>query len=133
MELVFAPFVRKPFSVEAVQVTEKNMKEVAKLLGRVQKEPNGNRYIQVHKGKVPNVTKVYVGYWVTRLTDNGVNLRVYSGKTFTREFAAVDAPKTAEMIKLHAVTKNTSDDTSDWGNEEAVDEEVEDNASAGTV
>lgn len=100
MELKFDPFVRKPFVVEAIEVTEENLKEIAKLIGRVQKEPNGVRYIQVNKQKIPNITKVYAGYWVTRMNGNNNNLRAYSAKVFGKEFI----PSTPTTERLMAET-----------------------------
>lgn len=85
MELHFDTFVRKPFTVEAIQVTEENLKSVAKLIGQVQREPNGTRYIQTYKRKVPNITRVYVGYWVTKV-ENSDAIRAYSDRTFKNQF-----------------------------------------------
>lgn len=83
MELKFDSFTRKPFTVDAIKVTDENMKEIAKLLGQVKKEPNGTRYIHVYKNKTRNVTKIYVGYWVTKM---GNNFRAYSERVFNKEF-----------------------------------------------
>lgn len=121
MGLIFHPFVRKPFAVEAVRVTEKNMVEIAKIIGRVERTPNGERYIQVDKDKVPNVTKVYSGYWLTRMgRGKRRKLRIYSPKTFKREFAERDVPKTAEIVERVDDVEFSDEDM-----EEAVKEEVE--------
>lgn len=82
MELEFATFVRKPFSVEAVQITEENIEEVATLVGTL-KEKDGERYIQVDRKKVPNVGQVTPGYWMTRM---GRNIRCYSERVFLEQF-----------------------------------------------
>lgn len=124
MDLIFAPFVRKPFSVEAVQVTEENMKEVAKLLGRIETEPSGKVYIEVYKGRVPKVTRVYVGYWLTRLHDNVKNLRVYTTKTFDREFEASPVEEKSDANSGQIQSYPSVDDVltnEDEGSVEAMD------------
>jgi hypothetical protein len=47
MDLEFNSFIRKPFTVDAVQVTEDNMAEVAKLVGELKEKDDGTPFIQV--------------------------------------------------------------------------------------
>lgn len=78
----FDSYIRKPFEVEAVEVTTKNIAEVAKLIGKL-KYNEGFPYIQVDPSKVPNVDTVTVGYWVTKV---GNNFRAYTHKIFFGQF-----------------------------------------------
>jgi hypothetical protein len=79
----FTTFVRKPFIVEAMEVTEENIAEVAELIGTLRKKENGVPYIAVNRRLVPNLYRVYVGFWVTKMGDN---VRCYSKRVFTQQF-----------------------------------------------
>lgn len=79
----FTDFVRKPFSVEAVEVTEENIAEIAELVGTLRYKDNGVPYIAVDRRLVPNIYRVYPGFWMTRMGDN---IRCYSKKIFKEQF-----------------------------------------------
>ena len=79
----FTTFVRKPFVVEAMEVTEDNIEEVAELIGTLRKKENGVPYIAVNRRLVPNLYRVYIGFWVTKMGDN---VRCYSKRVFTQQF-----------------------------------------------
>ncbi len=79
----FTTFVRKPFTVEAVEVTEDNIGEFAELIGALREKENGTPYIQVDRRLVPNVFRVYPGFWVTKMGDN---IRCYSKRIFKEQF-----------------------------------------------
>ena len=81
----FQTFTRKPFVVEAVEITEENIDEVAKLIGvdGEVREKDGAKYIVVDKRIVPNIHRATPGWWLTRMGDN---LRCYSPKIFTDQF-----------------------------------------------
>lgn len=85
----FTTFSRKPFVVEAVEITDENIEEVAKLIGtdgvRVKDEV---KYIALDKRIVPNIHRAYVGWWLTRMGDN---LRCYSPKIFEEQFELASA------------------------------------------
>lgn len=81
----FTTFVRKPFIVEAVEVTTENIAELAKMIGTLREKDNGTPYIQVDRRLVPNVYRVYPGFWVTMMGDN---IRCYSKRIFTEQFMA---------------------------------------------
>jgi hypothetical protein len=81
-EIIFEKFTRKPFDVEAVQLTEDNIDELARSLGEV-KTKDGKTYIVLDRRVVPNSTRAYLGWWVTKLNDN---LRCYSDKVFSAQF-----------------------------------------------
>lgn len=79
----FTNYVRKPFTVEAVEVTPENIEELTQLIGDLRKKEDGTPYIQVNRRLVPNIYRVYPGFWVTRMGDN---IHCYSPKVFKREF-----------------------------------------------
>lgn len=76
-------FVRKPFLVEAVEVTSENLDEIAELVGDVREDDNGTLYIHVDRRLVPNVYRVYPGFWMTKMGDH---IRCYSKKIFRAQF-----------------------------------------------
>jgi len=79
----FKTFVRKPFIVQAVEVTTENIEEVAKYIGDVREREDGTQYILVDRRLVPNVFKVYPGFFMTKM---GENVRCYSRKIFKDQF-----------------------------------------------
>lgn len=79
----FTTFVRKPFTVSAVEVTEENIAEIAELIGDL-REKNGKPYIAVDRRVVPNVFSVYIGYWFTKIGDN--KYRCYVKRVFKQQF-----------------------------------------------
>jgi len=78
-----AMFVRKPFTVEAVEVTRDNIAEVAELVGTLREKDDGTPYIQVDRRLVPNIYRVYPGFWMTKMGDN---IRCYSKRIFRNQF-----------------------------------------------
>lgn len=79
----FTTFVRKPFEVEAVEITTENIEDLAELVGTLKHKENGTPYIQVDKRLVPNIYRVYPGFWLTRMGDN---VRCYSRRIFHDQF-----------------------------------------------
>jgi len=78
----FDRFIRKPFSVEALQISYDNIEQIAGLLGEL-KEKDGEKWIAIDRRLVPNIRKAYVGWWVTKMDEN---YRAYSPKVFEKEF-----------------------------------------------
>jgi hypothetical protein len=81
-DMEFKHFVRKPFLVEAIEITTENIHELADLIGEF-KEDHTGPYIEADPEKVPTVTKVTPGYWLTKM---GKNVRCYSSRIFTEQF-----------------------------------------------
>lgn len=79
----YTTFVRKPFAVEAVEITTENIEELARYIGDLETKDDGTQYILVDRRKVPNVQRVYPGFWMTKMGDN---IRVYSKKVFAEQF-----------------------------------------------
>lgn len=82
----FDTYTRKPFTVEAIEITEENIFELAEFIGTVRKKEDETSYIHVDKRLVPNVFRVYPGFFMTRM---GENIRCYSPKIFHDQFDLV--------------------------------------------
>lgn len=82
----FTTYLRKTFEVQAVEITEENIEEVAKHVGDLRHKDDGTPYILVDRRLVPNVTRVYIGFWMTKM---GENVRCYSKKIFREQFMAM--------------------------------------------
>lgn len=79
----FQSYVRKPFVVEAVEVTEDNIGEIAKYVGELRAKDDGTPFIFVDRRLVPNIFRVYPGFFMTRMNDH---IRCYSRKVFFEQF-----------------------------------------------
>jgi hypothetical protein len=79
----FTTFVRKPFVVEAVEITSENIGDVAKYVGDLREMEDGTPYILVDDRLVPNVTRVFPGFFMTKI---GGKVRCYSKKIFKEQF-----------------------------------------------
>ena len=84
----FKKYKRKPFEVEAVEITEENIDELAQFIGTVRtREEDGVKFIQVDRRLIPNVVRVYQGFFMTKMGDN---IRCYSPRTFKEQFEMVE-------------------------------------------
>jgi hypothetical protein len=100
-------YVRRPFPVEAVEVTADNMREVANWCGgRVRTDRqhwssrSGEKYVQVHVPRALNdrQTMAYVGDWVL-YSGNGPNgFKVYNPKAFETSFVK-EAERMVEVVE----------------------------------
>ncbi len=79
----FNEYVRKPFLVEAVEITEENIGEIAKYVGELREKDDGTPFIYVDRRLVPNIYRVYPGFFMTRMNDH---IRCYSRKIFNEQF-----------------------------------------------
>lgn len=82
-QMDFTTFIRRPFKVEAIEVTDENFDQIAELTGTVTENNDGVKCIDTDRKIVQNVFRIYVGFWVTKM---GENLRGYSAKTFNEMF-----------------------------------------------
>lgn len=94
-DIEYTTFARKPFFVEAVEITPMNMETIAAYIGTVQETPDGTKYIEVDSALVPNVSRAYLGHYVTRMGDY---IRCYSPRVFKDQFVKV-TPSGLETIK----------------------------------
>ena len=83
MTLELKTFSRRPFDVDAVQVTVENIAEVAPFVGELREKEDGTPYILVDRRIISNVHRVYPGWWMTKM---GENVRCYSGRIFDEQF-----------------------------------------------
>lgn len=90
----FTTYVRKPFVVEAIEITTENIEDVAKYVGDLKEKEDGTPYILVDRRLVPNVFRVYPGFYMTKM---GENIRCYSKKVFTDQFVQKDDSMQAWM------------------------------------
>lgn len=79
----FTTFVRKPFVVQAIEVTNDNISEIAKYVGDLREKEDGTPYILVDPRLVPNIERVYPGFFMTKM---GENVRCYSRRIFKDQF-----------------------------------------------
>jgi len=82
-------FVRKPFYVDAVQVTKTNMAEVEEWCGGIRHfDENGNAFIKVlpQRSKLIPKTRAFVGDWVL---SSKIGFRVYTNSAFEKSFEQV--------------------------------------------
>lgn len=91
-----AKYVRKPFAVEAVEVTPENIYEVAKWCkGKVKKtdlsRPGSDKYIKVDVNKPLNErqTEAHYGDWVLSADQGRPGFKVYTPKAFLGSFELV--------------------------------------------
>lgn len=78
----FGRYIRKPFTVEAVEITNDNIRQIAKLIGTLRKK-DGEWFISVDRRIIPNIDRAYPGWFLTKLEDN---YRVYAPKPFRAQF-----------------------------------------------
>lgn len=87
-DLLFENFIRTPFRVRAVRITEQNMEEVAKLVQGEVKTRKNEKYIVLNALIIPNVKTAYRGWYVTQFGDG---LRCYAPKVFRDQFSKLSA------------------------------------------
>jgi len=92
-------YTRKPFKIEAIEITEENISEIAPFIGELRDNPLGGQYIHVNKRLVPNVWKVYPGFFMTKMGDN---VRCYTNKIFLEQFILSDENTDAWYDYLNA-------------------------------
>lgn len=87
MSLEYVEYIRKPFKVTAVEVTADNIEELNReyKIGDMDEKDDGTPFINVtNKFKIPNVSRVFPGYMLTKM---GKNVRCFSRKIFFQQFA----------------------------------------------
>ena len=84
MNFKYTPFVRKPFVVEAVEITKENIEEVAPMVGELCFKEDGSPFIKADRRLVQNSYRVYPGFFLTKM---GTKTRCYSRRVFLDQFA----------------------------------------------
>jgi hypothetical protein len=95
-EIKYVEIVRRPFKVEAVEITKGNITTLARYIGDLNQNDKGELYILVDPRKVPSIKEVYVGYWMTRM---GKNVRVYAPRIKKQQFMDL-TPSVQEWIEF---------------------------------
>lgn len=98
----FEKFIRKPFVVEALEITVDNIEELAQYIGKVRRRGDGSPYIFVDRRFIPGVDRVYPGFWITRIGDN---TRCYSARAFKDQFTASTPEAEAWLAIFHDTEK----------------------------
>lgn len=94
MELELTEFVRLPYRVHAVLITEENIEEVAKSVGTLDRDDDGP-FIRVNRKRVPNVYKVRPGYWMTKLDKK---IRCFAPHIFEAQFRLI-TPEVEQCLR----------------------------------
>lgn len=79
-------YVRKPFYIDAVQVTAANIADISKWAsGEVRTDSDGSQYVKVrvHRPLNDRQTKAYIDDWVLYA---GTGFKVYTPKAFANSF-----------------------------------------------
>jgi hypothetical protein len=95
-------YVRKPFYVDAVQVTKENMAEVEEWCrGTQQVDLDGNEFIKVlqHRSKMVPKTRAFVGDWVL---SSRIGFRVYTNSAFEKAFEYISDVSEGDWTDLLA-------------------------------
>lgn len=81
-------YTRKPFEVEAIQVTAENMDEVAQWCGGTVTTEGDTKFIKVEIDRVLNErqTKAFIGDWVLKQNDS---YKIYTSKAFRKSFELI--------------------------------------------
>lgn len=103
-DAAFTKFIRKPFTVMAVEITTENIDELAKLVGEVRFKGE-EIFIALDKRIVPNVNRAFVGWYLTRL---GENLRCYSPKVFVDQFMPMPDSDTVTFTEAELAMEETT-------------------------
>lgn len=86
MTFEYIPYVRKPFTVTACEVTKENIEQLNKdfKIGTIDTKPDGTPFIIVtNTHKIPNVSRIFPGYFMTKM---GKNMRCFSRRIFFEQF-----------------------------------------------
>lgn len=92
-------YVRKQFNIDAVQITEKNMADVAAWTdGSIQTDDNNKKFVKVDVKRPLNLrqTQAFIGDWVLCA---GEGFKCYTNKAFRSSFEQVSVE-----TKLHDVS-----------------------------
>lgn len=96
-------YIRKPFEVDAVKVTEDNLLEVAEWCqGEVVTEGDA-QYVKVRVARVLNErqTKAFIGDWVLYA---GTGYKVYTAKAFSKSFEQITGVAADELVQSAKVS-----------------------------
>lgn len=107
-DLQIESYLRKPFQIEAVKVTEDNMVKVAEWCGGDVFADDPGAYIKVRVYRALNVrqTQAFVGDWVLYA---GTGYKVYTDKAFHNSFTPLN--EEADLLAHVGLAHVPSEDT----------------------
>lgn len=82
-------YVRKPFEVSAIQVTEENMNDIADWAGgEVRENAEGKKFVKIETYRPINSrqTRAFVGDWVLYAGEKINSFKVYTEVAFKNSF-----------------------------------------------
>lgn len=113
-------YQRKPFRVQAIQVTDENLSDLAEWCGgAVRLEEDGfdgfKSYVDVPTTKATSRyrlqrVRAYVGDWLVRLTEDN-NFKIYKTRSFLEIFEEVPSDEKEEQAILELLQEAFSIDT----------------------
>lgn len=103
-------YVRKPFDIDAVQVTTDNIQEVATWVDGEVRTDNLGQYVKVrvHRPLNDRQTKAYVGDWVLYA---GTGYKCYTPKAFASSFERVSDETTMIDPTKSKKSSSSAEDT----------------------
>lgn len=102
----YKTYIRKPFTVEAIEVTPENIEELSSMVGKLVRPDEGSPFIEVDPKKVPHVTRVFPGFFLTKM---GKRVHCYTPKAFAQQFADADEANLSWVAYLNG--ENSTDTT----------------------
>jgi hypothetical protein len=102
-------YVRKPFYIDAVQVTDANINDVAKWCGGEVRTADNSTFVKVrvHRPLNERQTQAFPGDWVLYA---GTGFKVYTPKAFNKSFVLARDANKDEPVELR-VTETPADGT----------------------
>jgi hypothetical protein len=99
----FTRFIRKPFYVEAVEITKDNIEEVAAYIGEVREDGDGTKYILTDPRLLPSAQRVFLGFYMTK---KGRQIRCFPRDLFREQFIKDDGPNTKSWEEVMGDERN---------------------------
>lgn len=132
MQIETKKYARKPFHVEAVQVTTDNFNDLLawcegkeEWFERPGDQGNGKKYIKVNvmQPMNPRQTRAFIGDWIL-FTEKG-GFKVFTNKAFIESFDPVTPQTVVDNITLHSIGPVTANPSPENGIGEIKEVETE--------
>lgn len=107
MSLKFTNYVHRPLVIEAIEITDENLEEVAEIIGRVT-GPENDRKILTDDRIIRGFRLVRPGWWLTKVGDS---YRCYNPAAFERTFERVEnrVDSTDKILSSETTTAKRKD------------------------
>jgi hypothetical protein len=116
----YAVFARKPFKVQALEITKENMGEIAEMIGELRENERGIPYISVNRRIIPNIFRAHIGFWVTVMGEDR-RIRCMTRNTFLNQFVPCTSDVNDMLIEINGEEQNIDE----WLKTTKVEEEGE--------